>query len=276
MKNKKKKKRARAPRSFDIEKPTENPPGVGPGSSEQILNPDEIKLAGDHQEPIALEKNAEISKPDESKSSGMPNPDEIDANQAAARKYIKEKNAADKKAARENDISPTPAEPQNPIPAETPPKTGDQNAAVQKQEGASFPMPSIRPQPPQTVKEEGSVIVSKALAEQLGTSPEIKSQMRIDERKMAVLTDGTLAALSHFSYRHVYDGVRYWGHITEWWLTGSQGIGGLGRRHILQALANTSGVQVMDKAEKPNALARNIWDRNWKEKAAAEGKVVEE
>jgi hypothetical protein len=113
------------------------------------------------------------------------------------------------------------------------------------------------------------------LAEQLGTSPEIKGDMRIDERKMAVLTDNTLASLSHFSYRFIYDGVRYWGHITEWWLTGSQGIGGMGRRHILQALANTSGIQVMDKAEKPNAVARNIWDRNWKKKAESEGKVVE-
>jgi len=270
LKNKKKKKRARVP----DKKPESK-------LSEHIVKTDEKKLSppGDQHEasPLIQETESKPSKLDEPlDSDGIPNPDEIDANQVIARAYIKKKNAEDKKRARANDLSPTPAEPQNPIPAETAPKTGDENAAVMKEEGASFPMPSIRPQPPQTTKEEGSVIVAKALAEQLGTSPEIKSQMRIDERKMAVLTDGTLAALSHFSYRHVYDGVRYWGHITEWWLTGSQGIGGLGRRHILQAMANTSGVQVMDKAEKPNAVARNVWDRNWKEKAAAEGKVVED
>lgn len=118
--------------------------------------------------------------------------------------------------------------------------------------------------------------MAKALAEQLGTAPEMKAQMRIDERKMAVLTPGTLSALSHFSYRHVYDGIRYWGHITEWELVGSQGVGGLGRRHILQALANTSGVQSIEKAKKPNALARNIWDRDWKQSAEKEGKVADE
>lgn len=208
--------------------------------------------------------------------SEMPDPDQIVENQKIAREYITKQNKKAKAAALENNREPTPAESSAPVPAETAPKASDEKASVQKEEGASFPMPNIRPQPPSSTKEEGSVIVAKALAEQLGTSPEIKAQMRIDERKMAVLTDGTLAALSHFSYRHVYDGVRYWGHITEWWLTGSQGIGGLGRRHILQAMANTSGIQVMDKAEKPNPIARNIWDRNWKEKAAAEGKQVDE
>ncbi len=120
------------------------------------------------------------------------------------------------------------------------------------------------------------MIVAKALAEQIGTAPELKAQMRIDERKFAVLDDGTLAALSHFSYRYVYDKVRYWGHITEWWLTGSQGIGGLGRRHVLQALANTSGVQTLDKAKKPNIIARSLWDKNWKQRAEEQGKIVED
>lgn len=213
---------------------------------------------------------------DEQNQAAIPDPSKIKENMAAARKHIQATNEANKRAALHEELSPVPAETTAPTPAETQPKTSDENAAVLKEEGASFPMPSIRPQPPSKTKEEGSVIVAKALAEQLGTAPEIKAQMRIDERKMAVLSDTTLAALSHFSYRHVYDGVRYWGHITEWWLTGSQGIGGLGRRHILQAMANTSGIQVMDKAEKPNAVARNLWDRNWKERAEKEGKVAED
>ena len=171
---------------------------------------------------------------------------------------------------------PTAAEPESPNISETSVKDADQNAKVERKKGAAFPMPSNRPQAPSKVKEEGNVIVAKALAEQLGTSPELKSQMRIDERKMSVLDDQTLAALSHFSYRFVYDGIRYWGHITEWWLTGSQGLGGRGRRDILQALANTSGVQTVDKAKEPNAIARNLWDRSWKKKAESQGKVVEE
>lgn len=171
---------------------------------------------------------------------------------------------------------PIPAEAEEPQAAETLPQIADQEGKVQRKTGAVFPISAIRPSAPKPVKEEGSVIVAKRLAEQLGTSPELKAQMRIDERKMGVLQDGTLAALSHFSYRFVYDGVRYWGHITEWWLTGSQGIGGLGRRHILQALANTSGVESVDKAKKPNVVARHLWRRNWKEQAEREGKVVED
>lgn len=207
----------------------------------------------------------------------IPSPDQIEETN-------RELNAEIEKLTKLQKGIPLPPEPEDPTqaesgvihPTETTPKEADQHSQTERKKGSSFPMPSNRPQPPQKVKEEGNVIVAKALAEQLGTSPELKQQMRIDERKMAVLQDGTLASLSHFSYRFVYDGVRYWGHITEWWLTGSQGIGGLGRRHILQALANTSGIQSVDKANKPNAIARNIWDRNWKQKAEQEGKVVDE
>lgn len=177
---------------------------------------------------------------------------------------------------RQPGIGPVPAETTQPIPTEKSPKQQDEEAKVQKKAGASFPMPSIRPQPPQKIKEEGSVIVAKELAGQMGTAPEIKQQMRIDERKFAVLQDGTLAALSHFSYRHVYDEVRYWGHICEWWLCGSQGIGGLGRRHVLQLMANSSGVQSVEKAKKPNVIARHLWDRNWRRKAEQRGEEVEE
>ena len=55
-----------------------------------------------------------------------------------------------------------------------------------------------------------------------------------------------------------------------------QGIGGLGRRHALQAMVNSSGSQVqLDKAKQPNVIARNITNRDWREKAQAEGKIVD-
>lgn len=162
-----------------------------------------------------------------------------------------------------------------PHPVVSTPKEQDQKSNIQKMEGAYVPQ-SFRPHPQKPVKEDGSVIVAKGLAEQLGTAPEIKAQMRIDERKLAVLTPATLSALSHFAFRHVYDGIRYWGHTVEWELVGSQGVGGLGRRHILTAIANSSGTQAIEKAQKPNALARNIWDRDWKKKAEKEGKLVDE
>lgn len=210
--------------------------------------------------------------------SSPPDPDQIGINEKDARKYIQKVTSQIKgmEIPVPEPEDPTPAEPETPLAAETSAAEADQNAIVQKKQGASFPMPALRPQPQQRIKEEGNVIVAKALSEQLGTSPELKSQMRIDERKMGVFSSAEVPALAHFSYRYVYDHVRYWGHITEWQLTGSQGVGGLARKHILQALANTSGVQAMEKAKKPNVIARSLWDRNWKEKAESQGQVVEE
>jgi hypothetical protein len=162
------------------------------------------------------------------------------------------------------------------IPTESSPDMQNEISKVQKEKGASFPMPTNRPQQPSKIKEDGSVIVAKSLAPQMGTSPEILMQNRIDERKFAVLNPGTLSALSHFSFRHIYYKIRYWGHITEWELVGSQGIGGLTRRHVLQLMANSKGVSSISKAKKPNVIARNTFDRNWQEKAEREGKVVDE
>lgn len=169
---------------------------------------------------------------------------------------------------------PQAAELESPVAAETLPPIVDEKAQVQKKKGISFPMPATRPQPPTKIRKDGSVIVAEKLAEQMGTSPEIKQMMRIDERKFAVIGDLTLAALSHFSYRYAYDGVRYWGHVVEWWLTGSQGVGGIGRKHVLQLMANSSGVQTTDKAKKPNVVARNLWNKDWKKKAEMRGETV--
>jgi len=209
-----------------------------------------------------------IPSPDQIDGTWQKIKDKIDEETKQAQKTQKEKMAGDPQA-----VSPNADQihPKEPTPGQV-----DESGAQKRKEGSRFPMPSKRPEPPSKVKEEGNVIVAKALAEQLGTSPELKAQMQIDERKMAVLNPGTLSALSHFSFRHVYDGIRYWGHITEWELIGSQGIGGLARRHILQALANTSGIQSVEKAKAPNAVARNLWDRDWKQKAEQEGKVVDE
>jgi hypothetical protein len=144
------------------------------------------------------------------------------------------------------------------------------------QSGQPMVSPGSRPTNKQPEKEQGSLVIAKSLGPQLGTDPEILGDGRWDERKLAVLTPYTLTALSHFSHRFIYDGVRYWGHITEWELSGSQGVNGLGRQHILKAIQYSSGVQPVATQSKPNVITRNIFDRHWKEKAMAQGKDVEE
>lgn len=172
--------------------------------------------------------------------------------------------------------SPKPQEGKIPRPAETTKEGSDQKVKELSGQAPRMAPASTRPQPESKKTEEGSVIVAKHLAPQLATDPDLLGQGRWDERKLAILDDGTLAAMSHFSYRYVYDGVRYWGHICEWWLTGSQGIGGRGRTDILRAIGASSGVQSIEKTKAPNVIARNLWQRDWKDKATAKGEVPEE
>ena len=136
--------------------------------------------------------------------------------------------------------------------------------------------PGSRPVRPDKLQKDAGYIVAEKLAPQLGADPEILAQGRWDERKNSVLTAREVMALAHFSYRFVYDKVRYHGHLVDWILVGNQGVGGLGRRHFLQAIASASGSHQVATANKPNVLSRNLWDRDWKDKATAQGKVVEE
>lgn len=128
--------------------------------------------------------------------------------------------------------------------------------------------------PVSTRDESGSSVVAKALAPQLGSSPRILGTHRIDERKMAVLNDMTQTALGYFAYRGKIDKVRFFRWISGWELVSSQAVGGLARRHILQAISASSGVTVAEVAGRPNIIARNISNRNWKANAVREGKVV--
>lgn len=125
-----------------------------------------------------------------------------------------------------------------------------------------------------TRDESGSSVVAKSLAPQLGSSPRILGKHQIDERKMAVLNDMTQTALGYFAYRGKVDKVRFYRWISGWELVSSQAVGGLARRHILQAISASSGVTVAEVAGRPNILARNISNRNWKQNAIREGKVV--
>lgn len=170
----------------------------------------------------------------------------------------------------------TPEAPQAPAPATESPGPTKPAAAQQSQENLPIVQPLTRPSQQKPSQETGSVIVAKALAAQLASSPEFLYSMLIDERKLAVLDELVVTALNHFEYRNQVDKIRYWGFVVDGERVGSQGVGGIGRRHILTALANTSGIQAIDKADKPNVVARNLWNRDWKDKAAAQGKIVEE
>jgi len=125
-------------------------------------------------------------------------------------------------------------------------------------------------------REDPIVTVAKALAPQMGSDPKHLGKQEIDQRKFAVLNEATQAAMGHFKYRAEVDGIRYFEFMLDWELNTTPSIGGLARRQVVQTIAAAAGVGkgVFDVAERPNVLARNITRRDWKEKAAKDGKVV--
>lgn len=119
-------------------------------------------------------------------------------------------------------------------------------------------------------------VVAQQLVPQMGSDNIHLVKQVIDQRKFAVLSEATQAALGYFQYRAVVDHMRFWDHVVEWELNTTPSIGGLGRRQVIQTIQAASGGRPVEVAEKPNILARNITNRQWKEKAAREGKMVVE
>lgn len=179
---------------------------------------------------------------------------------------------------KKTETKPKPESTENSVPPKHEPTP--QESKTQQQIDKQLPTVSYastqRPQQPSKTREQGSVIVAKALAEQLATSPEMKARLLNDELKLAVLDYPTMVALGHFSRRYVHDGIGYYGHISNWILRGTQGIGGRTRNDIIKALGVTSGIQSVEVAKKPNIVARSLWRRDWKSKAESEGKEVVE
>jgi len=140
-------------------------------------------------------------------------------------------------------------------------------------------------------KEDPIVTVAKALAPQMGSDPKHLSRQEIDQRKFAVLEPYTQAALGYFDWRGggqpfrtsegkegTRRGIRFWHNIVDWELNTTPSIGGLARRQVIQTVAAAAGVGkgVFEVAEKPGWLARRTTQRDWKEKATKQGKVIAE
>lgn len=125
--------------------------------------------------------------------------------------------------------------------------------------------------------ESGVSIVGQALAPQLASDNTFLVRQLIDQRKLAVLNPYTQAAMAYFAYRGdpEKDDVRFFSHIVNFELNSSPSIGGLGRRQVIQAIAAAAGGggRALDVASRPNIIARNVYNRDWKKNALEKGEV---
>jgi hypothetical protein len=128
--------------------------------------------------------------------------------------------------------------------------------------------------------ESGVVVVGQALAPQLASDNTYLTRSMIDQRKLAVLNPYTQAAMAYFALRGdpKGDNVRFFHHMVEFELNSSPSLGGLGRRQIIQAItaAAGGGGQGLDVASRPNIIARNVYNRDWKKKALEKGEIPTE
>ena len=138
----------------------------------------------------------------------------------------------------------------------------------------------------------GQEVVASNLSPQLGTDAKDLTKGGVDMRRLTVLTEPLQAALAYFSWRgggqefplmdrkgiiltddkgsvkkRVRRGVRFWSHISEYYLNSSPSIDGRGRRQLIEMQrATTPGAAIPPEPEAPGWLKRNVTERNWKDK----------
>lgn len=121
----------------------------------------------------------------------------------------------------------------------------------------------------------GDSVVASTVIPQLASDQRVLQKGGSDWRKLGVINEQEQVAFGHFWYRYKVGKVRYWGFQVKWNMISSISVGGLGRRQLISAQAATMGQPAEEVAERPGWVGRNLTNRSWKDKAQAEGKVVQ-
>jgi len=120
------------------------------------------------------------------------------------------------------------------------------------------------------VADMGPAIVASALAPQLGSDQDALSRGKVDMRRFTVIKEDYLGFLLYAKIRSRKS--RVWKTIYDELLNLYVGVGGRGRRDIIRMEAVSRGgmAQVEAEIQRPGLLARNIYDRKWKEREIEE------
>jgi len=120
------------------------------------------------------------------------------------------------------------------------------------------------------------LIAEERLVPQLGTSPQyISENNEYDHRILSYLNATEVAWTTLAELIPDYAGGRLFRRLAYIYKMNKRSQGGWTSQNILKALGNLRGIPAPKEiARKPNILARNLWNRDWKEKAIEEGKEV--
>lgn len=120
------------------------------------------------------------------------------------------------------------------------------------------------------------LIAEEILSPQLATDPAF--MMRRNEYDIRILTKlNSMEVLWNSIVNIIPDeaGGRAWKRFADEYKYHKRSEAGWNTQNILKALANVRGISApREIVRKPNLLARNVWNRDWKERAAEEGKEV--
>jgi len=111
-------------------------------------------------------------------------------------------------------------------------------------------------------------VIASTLAPQLGSDSSILAQGRTDMRRLTVIARDDMRFVLYATVRAKKSPV--WADLLEAYANWSVSVGGRGRRDIIRMEAVSKGGAAQVESEinlqPPNVLARNIYNRDWKEK----------
>jgi len=120
------------------------------------------------------------------------------------------------------------------------------------------------------------MIAEETLVPQLATFPDTISETgRYDDRILSKINKMEALWMSIIELIPAHGGGRMWRKFGFMYRMMKRSEGGWTSQNIIKALGSLRGTPTQREiARKPNVLARNLWNRDWKEKAVEEGKDV--
>lgn len=111
---------------------------------------------------------------------------------------------------------------------------------------------------------------------QLATDPALLAQGLSDARRISKITGLEAIAYSWFLVQPDYQGGGWSRQFVANMLNLRMSEDGWRANQLIRLVAGSKGVPSIDVIRKPGVIARNITNRDWKQKADAEGKEVVE